>query len=99
MDKETKEQLAIIENIKHTLDTPGWAVIEERINGMIEDICDIRNFEEGLKVEDRLRQLEIRQGSAELVEKWIKTIKGDAEWAKPIKGEDTLSDSIYSTKK
>jgi len=99
MDQETKEKLAEIESVKHTLDTPGWGVIEARINGMVEDLCNIRrtNFEDGITLEERLKQLEIREGAAELVEKWLGVIKSDAEWAKPLKSEDTLSDTIYTT--
>lgn len=98
MDQETKEQLAEVANIKHTLDTPGWGIIESRINGLIEDLCDFRGIGKDLDPTERIRLLEVREGAAELIEKWIKTIKGDAEWAEPLKGEKGLSDTIYTSK-
>lgn len=97
MDEETKKLLSEVEMIKHTMETPGWSVIERRMNGLIEDICNIRNIDKNLDTEERLRQLEIRDGSAELVEKWFESIKGDAEWADPMNTK-TLTDELYKTK-
>jgi len=94
MDKETQKLLSDIEMIKNTLDTPGWCLIESRMKGLIEDICNIRNFEKDMKTEDKLKQLEIREGSADLVEKWLESVKGDAEWGAE-KADKTLSDELY----
>jgi len=96
MDKETQKQLSDIQMIKNTLDTPGWCIIEERMKGLIEDICDIRNIGKDLKTEEKLKQLEIREGSADLVEKWLESVKGDAEWGEE-KADKTQSDIIYKT--
>ena len=100
MDEETKAKLAEIESIKRTLDTPGWEVIENRINGLIEDICDIRNIDKEAydTTEKRLHQMEVREGASELVSKWVNILKSEAEWSKPEKIEDELSDKIYTQK-
>ena len=93
MDNETKKLLSDIEMIKHTIDTPGWCIIEERMKGLIEDVCNIRNIDKALSTEEKLKQLEIREGSADLVEQWLESVKGDAEWLNEKK-ENTLSDTI-----
>lgn len=95
MDKETKKLESDIIMIKNTLDTPGWGVIEDRITKLISDLCDFREVGKDLKPEERIRLLEVREGASELVEKWLESIKGDAEWGEE-KAERTLTDEIYN---
>jgi len=99
MEQETIEKLSEIENIKRTLETPGWEIIEKRFNGLTDDLCDIRNIDKELSLEDRLKQLEIREAAHELVENWINIVKSEAEWAKNTLEvmEDSTSDKIYKT--
>jgi hypothetical protein len=96
MDKETKRVLTNLEQIKRTQETPGWRIIVDRLNGLIEDLCDIRNVKEEDK-ESRLYQLDVRAAASEIVETWIKAIQDEADWSdKTVKVmEENVSSKIY----
>jgi hypothetical protein len=77
MDKETSQALSDKDKIKQTLSTPGWEVIEKKLDDIILSITDIRNLE-GKTREERLDEIETKEAAVSLIEYWISSIKGDA---------------------
>lgn len=92
MDKETTKILSEGERIRQTLDTPGWGIMEERMESIIRDVTDIRNIP-GDTAEERLREIEKREGAVSLLEVWLNMVKGDtlnAELLAPKIDDDGL---------
>lgn len=87
MDKETQKQISDADRIRQTLETPGWEIIEKKLDDIILTVTDIRNLE-GKTKEERLDELEKKEAAVSLLEHWVSSVKGDAINAQQMKPKE-----------
>lgn len=78
-DKETIEVLKLGQKYHDLAKSEDWAFAKEILNDKIKVLDSISTLPQELTPEEKLKELEIRAGSIELVRNWIKEVEESAE--------------------
>lgn len=91
-DSQVDKQLSDAQKIKRTIKTPGWDLIVEKLQGLIQDVCDIRNLDfENDKIDNK-DVLSTRK-AIDLVEAWFTEVIGEVESAEMLQQSRDYSES------
>jgi hypothetical protein len=80
---ESQKIIADSIKVRQTIETDGWKIMAERLDKLVNDICDIRALQ-GFKPEERGPEMQRRLDAVSLVEAWLTMVKGDSEAAESM---------------
>lgn len=82
LDKETREALAEGEKVIRWVDSEDWKHVKGFLNSKLIQMDSISAIPSDLKVEDKIREIDIRNGVIAIVLEWVRELEGRAAQAR-----------------
>jgi len=79
MTDEHEQILSESQEITFTLNSAGWAILEQRANKMINELMDIRTLT-GETTEDKMKEIEKRELGISLFTQLLQDLKGEQQF-------------------
>lgn len=79
LDNETNELIGEANEIRQTLTTPGWALMEKELDEIIKSAIDMRTLPGDMGLQEKANEVQRRLDAVALLEEWILRIKGKVE--------------------